>query len=87
VAVLGSVNFDATQVDFSTVKFGPGNASPIHDGHIQDGNNDGVFDMVFHFNTQDAGIACGDTYARLSGETFGGEAFTGTNSVEAAECR
>ncbi len=47
VAVLGSVNFDATQVDFSTAEFGPRKASPIHDGHVEDVNNDDFFDVVF----------------------------------------
>ncbi len=87
VAVLGSVNFDATQVDFSTAEFGPGKASPVHDGHVEDVNNDDFFDMVFYFNTQDTGIACGDTQATLSGETFGGDAFTGTDSVKTAGCK
>ncbi len=87
VAVLGSVNFDATQVDFSTAEFGPGKASPIHDGHVEDVNNDDIFDMVFHFNTQDTGITCGDFNATLSGETFGGGAFTGTDSVKTAGCQ
>jgi hypothetical protein len=87
VAVLGSVNFDATQVDFSTAEFGPGKASPIHGGHVEDVNNDDIFDMVFHFNTQDTDIACGDFGATLSGETFGGDAFTGTDSVKTARCK
>ncbi len=87
VAVLGSVNFDATQLDFSTAEFGPGKASPIHGGHVEDVNNDDIFDMVFHFNTQDTGIDCGDFRATLSGETFGGEAFTGTVSVKTAGCQ
>ena len=87
VAVLGSVNFDATQVDFSTAEFGTGKASPIHGGHVEDVNNDDIFDMVFHFNTQDTGIACEDIQATLSGETFGGNAFTGTYAVKNAECR
>jgi len=86
VAVLGSVNFDATQVDFSTARFGPGKASPIHDGHVEDVNNDDIVDMLFHFNTRDTGIACDDFRARLSGETFGGEAFTGTESIKTARC-
>jgi hypothetical protein len=86
VAVLGSMNFDATQVDFSTAQFGPDKASPVHDGHVEDVNDDDFFDMVLHFNTQDTGIDCGYSEARLSGETFGGEAFTGTNSVKTAGC-
>lgn len=36
-------------------------------GHVEDVNNDDFFDMVFHFNTQDIGIACNDTMATLSG--------------------
>ncbi len=87
LAVLGSVNFDATQVDFSTAEFGPGKASPIHGGHVEDVNNDDIFDMVFHFNTQDTGIACGDFKATLSGETFSGVALTGTYSVKTAGCK
>ena len=51
VAVLGSVNFDSAQVDYSTAEFGPGKASPIHGGHVDDVNNDDIFDMVLHFNT------------------------------------
>jgi hypothetical protein len=87
VAVLGSMNFDATQVNFSTAEFGPGKASPIHGGHVEDVNNDDIFDMVFHFNTQDTGIACDDFRATLSGETFGGDAFTGTDSIESDRCK
>ena len=87
VAVLGSMNFDTTQVDFSTAGYGPGGASPLHDGHVEDLNHDGYFDKLFHFNTQDTGIACGDTDATLSGQTFGGDAFAGTASVKTGGCR
>jgi len=86
LAVLGSLKFDATQVDFSTAEYGPGKASPIHDGHVEDVNNDDIFDMLFHFNTQDTGIACQDTNATLLGETFGGEKFSATDSVKFAGC-
>ena len=87
LAVLGSVDFDATQVDFSEVAFGPGAAPPVHDGHVEDVNGDGFVDMVFHFNTQDTGIACGDTEATLSGETSAGDAITGTDSVNTVGCQ
>jgi hypothetical protein len=87
VAVLGSLNFDATQVDFSKVEFGPGKTSPIHGGHVEDVNNDDIFDMVFHFNTQDTGITCEDPQATLAGETFGGHAITGTYSVKIGRCQ
>jgi hypothetical protein len=86
VAVLGSVNFDATQVDFSTTRYGPRKASPIHDGHVEDVNNDGILDMAFHFDTKDTGITCDDFRVTLSGETFSGDAFTGTESIKTAGC-
>ncbi len=86
VAVLGSVDFDATQVDFSTVVFGPGPASPVHNGHVENVNGDGFDDMVFHFKVSDTGIACGDPNATLTGETFGGDSITGTDAVKTAGC-
>ena len=86
VAVLGSTDFDATQVDFSTVLFGSGEAKPAHDGHVEDADGDGYMDMVFHFKTRETGITCGDTVAFLSGETFGGEGFASSDSIEVKEC-
>ncbi len=87
VAVLGSIDFDATQIDSSTVAFGPGGASAVHDGHVEDVNGDSFDDMVFHFRTQETGIACGDTDATLTGETFGGDSITGIDSVKTAGCK
>ena len=87
VAVLGSVDFDATQVDFSTVVFGPGKAPSVHDGHVENVNGDGFDDMVFHFKVSDTGIVCGDTDATLTGETFGGQAINGTDAVKTAGCK
>ncbi len=87
VAVLGSASFDATQVDSSTVVFGPDETSPVHDGHVEDVNGDFFDDMVFHFTTQETGIACGDTDATLTGETFGGDSITGTDAVKTAGCK
>jgi len=86
VAVLGSVDFDATQVDSSTVEFGPDEASAVHDGHVEDVNDDGFADMVFHFVVGDTGIECGATDATLTGETFGGDSITGTDMVKTAGC-
>ncbi len=87
VAVLGSKEFYAPVVDFSTVEFGPGKASPVHDGHVEDVNGDGFDDMVFHFKTQETGIACGDTDATLTGEADAGDIqFTGTDTVKTVGC-
>jgi hypothetical protein len=88
VAILGSIDFDATQiVDFTTVTFGPGGASPVHDGHVEDVNGDGYMDMVFHFKTLETGIVCGDIEATLTGNTFGGIQFTGTDTVKTVGCK
>ena len=87
VAVLGSTDFDATQIDYSTVTFGPDGASPAHDGHVEDVNDDGYPDMVFHFKTRDTGIICGDTKATLMGDTFDGLSVTGTDTVKTVGCK
>jgi hypothetical protein len=87
VAILGSIDLDATQVDFSTVTFGRDGASPVHDGHVEDVNVDGFMDLEFHFKTQETGIVCGDTEVTLMGGTFGGMQFTGTDTVKTVECK
>jgi len=86
VAVMGSTDFDAMQVDFSTVTFGPDGATPAHDGHVEDVNDDGFMDAVFHFRTQETGIICGDTEATLNGETFDETRFTGTDTIKTVGC-
>jgi hypothetical protein len=87
VAVLTTDTFDATQIDWETVIFGPGGATESHDrSHVQDVDGDGDMDVVFHFNTQDSGIACDDTDATLTGETFGGVTVTGSDSVKIVKC-
>lgn len=86
VTIPGSINFDATQVDFSSVTFGPDGASPIHDGHVEDVNDDGYPDMVFHFKIQETGIVCGDNEATLVGETFNETTITGTETVKTIGC-
>ena len=85
VAVLTSNDFDAQQIDVTTVVFGPKLAIPAHNGHIEDVNNDGLLDMLFHFRTEDTGIECGDTEAFLSG-TAGGQSFSNFDSITTVGC-
>lgn len=87
VAVLTDENFDATTIDVSTIAFGPNEAKPVHNGHIEDVDDDGDDDLVLHFNTQETGIQCGDTEATLTGETLGGQAVEGTDSVNTVGCK
>ena len=87
VAILTTDTFDATQVDWESVLFGPEGATESHGrSHVEDVDDNGNMDVVLHFNTQDSGIACGDIEATLTGETFGGEAITGTDSVTIVKC-
>ncbi len=89
VAILGSAIFDVTDVDVTTLMFGPGNAEPVHDltdsivyaDHLQDVNLDGYLDLVCHFKTQELGLVAGSTEATLSGETYDGVIVYGTDSV------
>lgn len=88
VAILTTAIFDATTVDPMSVRFGPNRAVEAHGrGHIEDVDGDGDLDLVLHFITQEAGIACGATSASLTGNTFSGRAITGTDSINTVGCR
>jgi len=81
VAILSSISFDATQVDVTTLAFGPGGATTKHNSHLEDVNSDGLIDLVSHYVQKDTGIQSGDTEACLSGETFGGELIFACDSI------
>jgi len=82
VAIITTPSFDAASVDVSTVRFGPGNAIEAHGrGHLEDVDGDGDLDLVLHFRTDLSAIPCGATSATLTGQTTGGQAITGTDSV------
>ena len=87
VAILTTGTFDATTVDSTTVRFGATGteAAPVHSA-LEDVDGDGDTDLILHFNTQDAGIQCGDTSASLTGETFSGQAIQGADSVNTVGC-
>ena len=89
VAILGSGDFDVTDVDPSTLDFE--GASPFHDltdpityaDHLEDVNGDGFTDLVAHFNVQDiTGLAPGDPIAYLTGYFNNGEFFWGVDDVK-----
>jgi len=74
VGLLGSATYDVSDVDVTTLTFGPGNATPKHDltdaltlaEHTQDVNLDGFPDLVAHFPTADTGLVPGTTEGCLS---------------------
>ena len=81
VAILTWGYVDATEVNPSTVTFGPNDATPVHGGHIEDVDGDGDLDMVLPFKVQDTGIQPGDTQAYIYGTTFGGLTFFGYDAI------
>jgi hypothetical protein len=58
IAILGSASMEVTQIDALTVTAGATGteASPVHGGHIEDVNGDGIADIVFHFREGDLEI-------------------------------
>jgi len=88
VAILGSENFDALQTKLWTVRFGPNGAKPIRgQKRVRDINRDGFMDLILRFKTRKTGIQCGDTEADLSGKTYLGTQFTGTDSITTVGCK
>jgi hypothetical protein len=86
VAVLSAVDFDASDVDPSTVAFGPAGAAPDGPPSFSDVNGDGLDDALFDFRIDATGIACGDTSATLTATTSGGEDVTGSDAVTTVGC-
>jgi hypothetical protein len=82
-AILGSDTFDVTDVDATTLAFGPDRAAPAHchGPHIDDVNGDGFVDLLAHFRTDETGIVYGTLMACLSGETLDGMSFNGCDAV------
>jgi len=81
VAILGSSKFDVTDVDVTTLRFGPAGAEPVNDPSLQDVNRDGIADLVAYYVVKHAGIACGDEQAPLVGGTHTGGSFEGSDRI------
>lgn len=89
VALLTTATFDATTVDPDTVRLGAAGAAgaaPVH-AALEDVDRDGDLDLVLHFRTQETGIDCGTAELFLQGETSGGQAIAGSDSIRTVGCR
>jgi hypothetical protein len=88
VAILTTGTFDATTVNPTKALFGRTGteAAPVH-AALEDVNGDGKLDLVLHFNTQATGIPCGNTSAFLTGDTRGGQAIEGSDSIQTVGCK
>lgn len=86
VALLGSDSLAVTEVDTSSLAFGPAGAQPRGKEWLVDVNADGLTDLLLHFRTRETGIAFGDTQACLTGETLEGTRFQGCDSVRVVAC-
>ena len=78
VAVISTDDFDANDVDPDTVSFA--GASPVR-WTMEDVDDDGDMDLLFHFKTQELEIDEDSTEATLTGETHGGNPVQGTDTV------
>jgi hypothetical protein len=85
VAVIGSNDFDVSQIDTSTLFFGGlevrvrGNSDPRCS--LSDVNDDGTWDLVCQFEDDSNLWAPGDGEATLSGELLDGTKIKGTDSI------
>ncbi len=87
VNILTTDTFDALSIDHKTVTLGDASERHVDKKtglprrHEEDVDNDGDTDLVFHFERSEIGDYCDTGEPQLIGQTFSGEAVTGTDSA------
>lgn len=88
VAILTTVDFDASWVDATTVRFGSTGteAAPSHSA-LEDVDGDGDDDMILHFATQNTNIECSTSLGSLTGQTAAMLRIVGSDSISTKGCK
>ena len=81
VAVFGSADFDAAQVDSQSARLGRRHAPPVGEIRIADVNRDGYPDALLRFRLNVVGIRHRQRAVILKGHTFSGESFFGVDRI------
>jgi uncharacterized repeat protein (TIGR01451 family) len=84
VAILGGPGYDVTEIAWSSLRFGPGDAAPAHGpaGHVEDVNGDGEPDLVVHFPIQASALIAAESQACVTGRFADGRSFSGCDFYE-----
>lgn len=94
VAILGSAELDVTDIDTTTLRFGPAESATEHDltnpgslrRHLADVNQDGYPDLLVHFLIGNGAVAAGPDTVTLSGRMGSGRFIEATDSVTWLSC-
>ncbi|KAA3613739.1 MAG: T9SS C-terminal target domain-containing protein [Calditrichaeota bacterium] len=82
VAILTTDDFNATEVYPPSVTFGPNKAQDMHgNGQLEDVDDDGDLDMLFHFRLAETGIQANNDYPILEGQSIYGRYFFGSDAI------
>jgi hypothetical protein len=84
VAIFPTPDLDVTDIDVTSVRFGPPGApgAQYRSYSFVDSNGDGIVDYLrMRFRKVDAGFSCGDTVGELTGETLTGRSIYGSQPV------
>jgi hypothetical protein len=81
------VVFDPSTIDQGTLFFGPSGEPIAMPCALEDVNGDGCPDLMCHFATQGAGLACGDTSVALTGAMTDGTLISGSDTITTVGCQ